>query len=208
MADFRAIAAVSETVKFVLQDNFDKTDFDNNDLQFEIFLAGDFSAKKLSAGVSVFLYRVYPSGNSRRPAGRLSAEGRRERPQLPLDLHFLLTAWAADASLAHRIVGYMMRVMEDFSILPASLLNSVIDEKVLPPVFHPDEAVEVVPSELINEDLLRLWQDLVQHEYELSVPYVARNVYIESRMVLTEGEPVQQRTSDYREMPNMAGSSS
>jgi hypothetical protein len=199
VADFRAIAAVCETVKFVLQDNFNKTDFDNNDLQFEIFLASDFAAKKLTAGVSVFLYRVYPNGVSRRPNGRLGADGRRERPQLPLDLHFLLTAWAVDASLSHRIVGYMMRVMEDYSILPASLLNSVIDAQSPTPVFHPDEAIEVVPSELINEDLLRLWQDLVQHEYELSVPYVARNVYIESRKVLTEGAPIQQRTTDYRE---------
>jgi hypothetical protein len=85
MADFRAIAAVCETVRFVLQDNFDKTQFDNTDLQFEIFLAKDFSAQKLAAGASLFLYRVYPNGTSRRPVGRLGPDGQRERPQLPVD---------------------------------------------------------------------------------------------------------------------------
>jgi hypothetical protein len=97
----------------------------------------------------------------------------------------------------------MMRVMEDHAILPASLLNSVIDVNAQPTVFHPDETVEVVPSELINEDLLRLWQDLVQHEYQLSVPYVARNIYIESRQVLVGGPPVQRRTTDYRDLSSV-----
>jgi hypothetical protein len=199
MADFRAIAAVCETVRFVLQDNFDPAEFGGSALQFDIFLASDFAAKKLTEGVSLFMYRVYPNGTNRRPSGRLNADGTRQIPQLPVDLHFLLTAWAQDPSLAHHIVGYMMRIMEDFSILPASLLNSV--NAATEAVFHPDESVEVVLAELLNEDLMRLWHDLVQTDYEISVPYVARNIYIESKQPLAQGTPVQQRTVDYRRLP-------
>lgn len=194
MADFRAIGAVCDTVVSLLQDNFDNRDFGGNDLTFQVFQAKDF-ARPMAAGVSLFLYRVYPNGTSRRPPGRLGPDGRRDRPQLPVDLHFLLTAWAAAPSLQQSIVGWMMRVMEDISILPASLLNAAALDS-----FHPDEGVEVMPAELPNEELLRLWADLVQNVYQLSVPYVARNVYIESRRTLVEGAPIQQRSFDFREV--------
>ena len=191
MADYRAFAAVSEAVLALLRSNYDPNDF-NNELEFRVFMARDFGAGSLQHGVSLFLYRVLPNGTYRAPAGRLDENGRRFRNQLAVDMHFILTAWGGSASLQHTIAGWMMRVMEDSPMLPAGLLNSV-----LPDVFQPEESVEVLMADLSNEDLLHVWETLVQNTYQLSIPYVARNIRLESRLLQAAGQPVQQRTFEH-----------
>src|SRR5690242_6982313 len=122
MASYRAIATVSDAIAHLLESRYSRDDFDGNQLEFKVYLAKDF-AKPMDAGVSVFLYRIYPNSAQRTPAGRTNGVGQRFRAQLPLDLHFLLTAWAQDASLQHTIAGWMMRIIEDTPSLPAGLLN-------------------------------------------------------------------------------------
>ncbi|MCZ6680951.1 MAG: DUF4255 domain-containing protein [Candidatus Poribacteria bacterium] len=193
MASYRAISAVGEAVIHLLRTNYRPEDF-NNELEFRVYLPRDFS-QPMAAGVSLFLYRVIPNGTHRIPSGRIGPDGRHMQTQLPLDLHFLLTAWGQDASLQHTITGWMIRTIEDTPILPAGLLNAVA-----PNVFQPDDTVEVILAELTNEDMFRIWETFAENLYQLSVPYIARNIRIESTLPLAEGELVQERTFDYREI--------
>jgi hypothetical protein len=172
MADFRAINAVTEGVLQLLRTSYDPEDF-NQELEFKAFTARDF-ANPISAGVSLFLYRVVACGVQRTPAGPVQIDGRAAGTLLPVDLRFMLTVWGGEASLQHLIVGWMMRVLEDHPILSAGLLNTVV-----PASFDPNETVEISLAELSNEDLLRMWDTLVQNVYQLSVPYVGRIVRIE-----------------------------
>jgi hypothetical protein len=180
MADFRAVATVTEAVLQLLRSNYRPEDF-GQELEFKVFTAKDF-AKPLSAGVSLFLYRIFPNGAQRTPPSRPGPDGRAFPTLLPLDLHLLLTVWGKEASLQHTVAGWMMRMLEDHPIFPAALLNAVT-----PGVFRPHETVELSLTELTNEDLLRIWDTLVQNVYQLSVPYVARVVRIESPRPLAEG---------------------
>jgi len=199
VADYRAVATVTEAVLQLLRSNYQPGDFDQ-ELEFKVFTARDFT-KPLNAGVSLFLYRIFPNGAQRNPPGRLSPEGRRLPTLLPLDLHMLLTVWGREASLQHTIAGWMMRVLEDQPIFPAGLLNAVT-----PGAFRPDETVEVLLTELTNEDLLRIWDTLVQNVYQLSVPYVARVVRIESTRPLGEGGGlVQERELRAAELESLGG---
>ncbi len=157
----------------LLRSNYDADDF-NQELEFKVFTARDF-ANPISAGVSLFLYRVVPCGVHRTPPGPIQIDGSISETLLPVDLHFMLTVWGGEASLQHTIAGWMMRVIEDHPICPAALLNAVI-----PASFAPDETVEICLAELTNEDLLRMWDTLVQNVYQLSVPYLARIVRIQS----------------------------
>jgi hypothetical protein len=191
MADFRAIVAVCDAVLRLLQTSYQPEDF-NNDLEFKSCRAEDLN-QPVTAGVTLFLYRILHNGNHRTPRGRIGVDGRRYRPQLPVDLHFLLTAWGEDASLQQTIAGWMMRTLEDTPILPAGLLNATA-----PGVFRPDEAVEIALAELNTEDLLHIWETVTENRYQLSVPYVARNVRIESTQPITTGPPIQERELDYR----------
>jgi hypothetical protein len=198
MASDRAIATVGEAVVQLLHASYRPEDF-NNELEFRVYAARDF-LQPMTAGVSLFIYRVYVNGTHRTPAGRLGRNGQRYRTQLPVDVHFLLTVWGRDASLQHAIAGWMMRVLEDTPILPAGLLNAVAAD-----VFHQDETVEVGLTELSTEDMLRLWDALVQQGYQLSVPYVARMVHLESRQLVSAGLPVQERGFDYRDTNGSRG---
>jgi len=173
MADFRAVSAVCEAVVGLLRSESAAAGFDH-EMQFRVLTARQLKEEPLNAGVSLFLYRVYIDGTHRLPAGRPGPHGSTGNHQLPLDLHFLLSFWGREASLQHRVAGWAMRVLEDYPLIPAGLLNRVAAD-----VFRPEESVEISPAELSTEDLLRLWENLAQNEYHLSVPYQARAVWVE-----------------------------
>ncbi|MCK6548975.1 DUF4255 domain-containing protein [Myxococcota bacterium] len=193
MGNVRSIAAVSRAVVTLLEANYDRTLFDN-DLEFDVYTGRDFQAP-MTAGVTVFIYRVFHNGTNRLPPGRVGADGRRQRTRLPVDLHFILTAWAPTASLQHTIVAWMMRVLEDHPLLPAGFLNHAE-----PGAFQADELVEIAPVELSTEDLLGLWERLVGQRYVLSVPYVARTVMIDSSLAEAAGPDVVERVMALREI--------
>lgn len=190
MADYHAIQAACDAVMRLMQESY-RPDLVEPmlNLQFEVYATADFK-DHMAQGVSLFLYRVHLNQTQRSPLTKL-ADGRLRRQMLPLDLHFFLTVWGAKASLQHAILGWAMRVLEDTPVLPASLLNGVRAG-----VFHDDETVEVVPGEITNEELMRIWDDLGA-EYQLSVPYIARVVKIESMQEVAEGGPVMQRRLEY-----------
>ncbi|MGY1727836.1 DUF4255 domain-containing protein [Geodermatophilus sp. SYSU D01062] len=189
MASHRAIEATCEAVVGLLRDNYPE-DLVEPPLQFSVFTKAQF-AKGLGAGVSLFLYRVYLDGTERAPEGRMLPDGRRQFPHMPVQLHFLLTAWAAHASLQQYLTGWMMRVVEDHPVLPAGLLNRRYDESS--PVFWPEETVELSVAPLDSEDLFRLWDLIGPDSYQLSVPYQARGIRVESGRLLEDQPGVQER---------------
>lgn len=159
---------------------------------FHVFVAEDFKTVDSSTnGISLFLYRAYVNANQRATQRRDPATGKTTRPPLPLELHFFLTTWAKTASLQHNMLGWMMRTLEDFPCLTASFLNERGSG-----TFSANETVEIIPGQLTNEELMRIWEDL-QVPYQLSVPYVARIVRIDSTVELGEdGLSVIQRDFD------------
>lgn len=190
MADFHAIQVTCDAVMRLLQESYRPDLIEpSSSLQFDVYATGDFK-DHMAQGVSLFLYRVHVNPTQRSPLVK-DPVGNVRRQLLPLDLHFFLTVWAPKASLQHAILGWAMRVLEDTPVLPSSLLNGVREE-----TFRGDETVELVAGQLTNEELMRIWDDLGT-EYQLSVPYVARVVRIESLAGLSEGEPVTRRQFEY-----------
>ena len=195
MATYTAIASTCEAIVRLLRSSYDPAQFGGAALDFQVYVANDFTTP-MEEGISIFLYRIYQDGTNRMPAGRMLPDGSRQGTKLPLDIHFLLTAWAKKASLQNEIAGWMMRVMEDNATLPASMLNAY-----QPNVFQPDEAVEVVLTELSVEDMFRVWEVMIGHVYQLSVPYQARRIDIDSLVSKSpDGAIIQRRVSDMREI--------
>lgn len=190
MADFHAIQVTCDAVIRLLQESYRPDLIEPAmSLQFEVYGTADFK-DHMTQGVSLFLYRVHVNGTQRSPLVK-DPEGNIRRQLLPLDLHFFLTVWAPKASLQHAILGWVLRLLEDTPVMPSSLLNGVREE-----TFRTDETVELVAGQLTNEEFMRIWDDLGT-EYQLSVPFVARVVRIESLHELSEGEPVKKRLFEY-----------
>lgn len=195
MASFRAIETISDVLVRLLRTSYDASDFDGQPLTFEAYLRDDFESP-MAMGASLFLYRVIVNGVQRTPPGRIRPNGSRERSPLPLDLHYLVTIWAREATMQHRIAGWVMRTFEDTPIMPYGVLSTL-----RPDVFRPDESAEIIIDDLSNEDLLRIWETLEVHGYALSIPYRVRNVRIESDIAETGREPVQERVFPLEEIP-------
>jgi hypothetical protein len=190
LADFHAIQVTCDAVMRLLQESYRPDLIEpSSSLQFDVYATEDFK-NHMVQGVSLFLYRVHVNTTQRSPLVK-DPVGNVRRQLLPLDLHFFITVWAPKASLQHAILGWAMRLLEDNPIISSSLLNGVRED-----TFRSDETVEVVAGQLSNEELMRIWDDLGT-EYQLSVPYVARVVRIESLSELSEGEPVTRRRFEY-----------
>ncbi|MEV6041178.1 DUF4255 domain-containing protein [Nonomuraea sp. NPDC052116] len=190
MATYRAIDTVCQAVVDLLRDSSSPAMF-NQDLDFRVYTTSDF-AQHMTAGVSLFLYRVFVNGVYRTPPGRAVPGEPARGSQLPVDLHFLLIPWSKDPSTQHVLTGWMMRTLEDLPILPSGLLN-----RRTPGVFRPDETVEVVVGDIDDEELFRLWELIGPNAYRLSIPYVARDVRIESEVEDGAGALVQERVVEF-----------
>lgn len=197
MADFRALRAVGEAVMGLLESSYQSSDFNDIVADFRMFTSRDFTNNTITNGASLFMYRIFTNGAYRIPPGRLAVDGKRNDRQLPLELHFLITVWGGEASYQYELAGWILRVLEDTPILPSAILNSTTTD-----VFRNDETIDVTHAELKTEDLFRIWDVLGVNAYQLSIPYVARVVNIESMQTLAEeyDERVQQRVLDMSEV--------
>jgi hypothetical protein len=191
MSTYAAVASTMEAIVRLMRASYDPAEFNGAVLDFQVYVSSDF-AQPMQQGVSLFLYRIYPNGASRAPQGRLLPNGQRQRTRLPLDLHFMATAWAQKASLQHEIAGWMMRVLEDHPVLSAEVLNGPAAG-----VFRPEETVTVSHTDLSVEDIFRIWETVIDNRYQLSVPYVARTLEIDSFRSEESFAPVQERVYEY-----------
>lgn len=193
MASHVGIASTGEAIVRLLRSSYDESLF-GFPLDFQVYIAKDFKTP-MKEGVSLLIYGIHYNGVARTPPGRVLSDGRRQRTKLPVDLHFLLTAWARTALLQQEIGGWMMRVMEDNPTLSAGVLNAY-----RPNVFAPDEAVDITLGQLGVEELFRIWEVIADHSYQLSIPYVARMLQIESLESMLPAAPVQERLFDLHQL--------
>lgn len=197
MASFQAVAAVAEAVIAQLKAAYSADLFDGNALEFKVYGSAQFKDNSTPSGVTLYVYRIVPNGAHRTPGGGLTRDGRRMRTSLPVEVHFLLTAWASEPSLQNAIAGFMMRVMEDHPTLPSAELN-----RVYPQAFRAEEAIEIVLGEMRNEDLFQLWDRLTERGYQISVPYLARVLLIDSLADAPAESPVTSRQIDLEQGVN------
>ncbi|GAA0451763.1 DUF4255 domain-containing protein [Streptomyces stramineus] len=124
--------------------------------------------------LSLLLYRVDFDKSTRASWSARAAED--GRSYLPLNLHYLLTAWADNAEHEHRIVGRTVQVLENVPVLSGPLLDPSGE-------WEADEGVQLVQEDLPTDDLMRMFEAL-STGFRLSVPYLARVV------VVAEPEPL------------------
>jgi hypothetical protein len=186
LANHQAIAAAAAAVVQLLEQSWHPGLLTGITPEFDVYQGKDFSSP-MATGVSVFVYQVGVDTVARTLP---PAEPDRKRP-LPVKAYLLLTAWAKDASTEHALLGWAMRTVADHPVLSSGFLNAVAAN-----VFRPDEALELTGVELTNDEVFRLWQ-VLPTSLQLSVPYVARVMRIESELVEASAGPVLERDLDF-----------
>src|SRR5262245_952437 len=95
----------------------------------------------MDIGISLYLYRVLVNTSRRNLAPAFGRDGKRYRPDLPLDLFYMMTAWGQTAEVQQRLLAWAMRELENMPTLPSGLLNHYIQET---DTFRPAETVELI----------------------------------------------------------------
>jgi hypothetical protein len=195
LATYHAIAATGQAILGLLADACPKPEFSG--IRFALYQTSDLQKPEIEEGLSLYLYRVAVNGSIRNPPPRLGPDGRRYRPSLLIDLHYLLTAWAKTAARQQRLLGWAMRTLEDTPILPQGLLNHYTPERE---VFRPNETVEIILESVGLQDLVNIWEVAKQHQ-QPSATYLVRAIALESGSDLSEMPLVQTREFDYARDP-------
>ena len=125
-------------------------------------------------------------------------------PPLPLDLHYLLTAYGADDLDAEILLGYAMQLLHEMPVLTPALIRktfsatSPVTDKLMPasvPDRNPAdladqvELCKIAPHYLTTEELSRLWSAM-QARYRPSMAYDVSVVLIESTTPVKAALPV------------------
>jgi len=155
--------------------------------------------------LNIFLYHVtYNSGwrNSELPArdARGDSVG---VPLLPLNLHYLLTAYGSADLQSEILLGYAMQILHENPVLTRAALRrtltpAAVNPGILPAAFgalraadlaDQVELVKLAPETLSNDEMSKIWTSLQSH-YRTSTSYSASVVLIESRRPARKALPV------------------
>jgi len=175
MAGFAAIAATGRSIERYLSTCFTELQpVDGSLTRVVLTTTGDLDTEGVDSPIaplalSIFLYRVDFNKTMRAAwSGVGTYDG---RGRLPLDLHYLLTAWADNAEYEHLILGRAMQCLETTPVLSGPLLLSSGG-------WAANESVQLALEDIPTEALMRTF-DSLPVKYRLSVPYVARVVRID-----------------------------
>lgn len=176
MANFNAIAGVGISIVRLLDASFAEAFKVGSPPHAQLIRTDDLrnnGSGITRPGLSLFLYRVDFNKTMR---AAWSAVGYREgRIHLPLDLHFLMTAWGENADQEQAIIGRALQELETTAILTGPLLDAASG-------WEPSDAIQLVLEEISTEAVMRTF-DSLPTDYRLSVPYIARIVRIDRARV-------------------------
>lgn len=177
MANIQAIHSVGHSIVTYLRNTYpaEAGGEEMPDCSFALLSSGEMAdTPQDTTRLTLYLYRVTINEHLRqqRP-DRMSQE---QLAPLGLDLHFMLTAWASNAQDELLPLAWAMRQLYEHPILDASALSREAG-------WGSDEVIQIIPSELSTEDMMRIW-DALEPAYRLSVSYIARRVRIDPDKVV------------------------
>lgn len=171
MANIHSIYSVGDSIVQFLRNGYPEEMRVAFPCDFRVVSSGELAdvPEEIDTTVALYLYRTIVNQHIRNVSST-SQSGPAGVP-LSLDLHLLLSFWADSAAAEQTICAWVMRQLHQHPILDVSSLTAEGG-------WRNDDVVHIIPAELSNEDLMRVWDALAPH-YRLSVSYTARVVRIE-----------------------------
>lgn len=181
MANIHSINSVSSSVIQFLRNAYPQELREAHPCDFRVLSSGELAegTDEFSTTLSLYLYRIIMNEHVR----NAPASNQRRDAAVPLsvDLHFMLSVWSDSASAEHSICAWAMSQLHQHPIMD---ISSLTEEGG----WATDDVVHIIPAELSNEDLMRIW-DAIAPYYRLSVSYIARVIRIDTDAAET-GLPV------------------
>jgi hypothetical protein len=172
MANIQSINSVGDSIMQFLRNAYPSELRDAHPCDFRVISSGEMadSTEDFTTTVSLYLYRIIMNEHVRNTSTTRNL--RDSSVPLSVDLHFMLSVWANSAEAEHTICAWTMSQLHQHPIMDVSSLTEEGG-------WSTDDVVHIIPAELSNEDLMRIW-DAIAPYYRLSVSYIARVVRIDS----------------------------
>lgn len=167
MSDFTAIAAVTETLKALLEQQLPGLEVDI--LKTPADLGG--AAPK----VNVYLYRVEPNPFAANLDWQAIGETQLVAPPFALNLHYLITPYGPDEPEIQRTLGEVMRVFHERPLVRQG------DPVLALALSDMTEELRIVPRVLPLNDMIDLWRSFEKPAYRLSATYEVSAILVDSR---------------------------
>lgn len=192
MSDFTAIRAVSMSLQALLKDEITKNpDPQLNGVGIDLLSPKEMELAGTPVGVSLWLYRVTRYGDILNNPPERPAPNQLRRQSLPVTLYYLVTPITTDPEGKQALLGRLLQVMNDHSILRGSDLGDSLKGSPI--------ELRVVLETLTLEELTRIWNAL-EEPYQLSVTYMVQVVNIDSDLEPVQASPVTVKEAKYTQI--------
>lgn len=181
MANVFGIHSVGDSVVTYLKDSYPEPLRSEYPCEFRLISSADLEdTDDIDTAVMFYLYRIVPDIHTR---NRPQIHNHAKSPYpLSVCLNYLLIIWADNPIAEHTIASWVMLQLHQYPQLDNSMLS-------INAQWGPHDQLQIVPLELSNEDLFRLWDSLAPN-YRLSIPYTIRVIRIEPTVTTVVGKPV------------------
>lgn len=204
MSNPLAIAAVTTTLRSILQQRFDTEG--SGGIVVTTRPLDKAQGQDASNGdrINLFLYQTQLNATWRNMDIPSQVKpGETGQPLLPLNLYYLLTAYAQNEDYpnptSHRLLGQAMSIFHDHPILTSADIKAALptNDFLEYDLDQQLEQVRIVYQPMSVEELFNLWSTF-QTPYRISAAYEVSVVLIESRLPAKTPLPVLKRQSDDR----------
>lgn len=187
MANLFAIHSVGSSLITYLRNTYPEPLRTEYPCDFRLLSSGEMAdLGDVGTAVTLYLYRITVDEHLR--TAPMNYKPMDSAIPLSVDLHYLLSVWADSALVEHTIVAWVMSELNQHCVLDKATLSADGG-------WFDGDQIQIVPVELSNEDLMRIW-DALAPNYRLSVSYKARVVRIDPEPIPT-GKPVVARRLDF-----------
>lgn len=170
MSTIYSVHSVGDSLVAFLRNTYPEPLRTEHPCEFRLISSGELEEHNdMGTAVSLYLYRLDIDKHARNNPHPDHLKGN-PRP-LYLCLYYIFIIWADTPLVENTIATWVMSQMHQHPVLDQSILSASGG-------WQPDEQVLIVPVEMSNEDLMRMWEAMAP-SYRLSLPYIARVVRID-----------------------------
>jgi len=192
MSDYTVISAVSSTLKEILKQNITLSpDAELNGVEIYLLSPKEMQDAGNSVGISVWLYKVSRMAEMLNEPPERIGPNQVARVPLPVLLFYLITPITSDPETRHTLLGRVLQVLNDHSILRGSDLQGALEGTT--------EQLRVNLEALSLEELSLVWEALSE-PYQLSVTYLIQVAKIDSDLEPVKSSPVIEKEATYSQI--------
>ncbi len=191
MSDYTAFSAVSSTLQTLLTNNITNALAVPLNVPIQLYSPPEMDTVGQVPGISLWLYKVTRMAEMMNEPPERKSATQLARTPLPVLLHYLVTPMATDPLTRQTLLGRVLQVFNDHSILRGTDLQGVLQNTA--------EQLRVSLEALTLEELSLVW-DALGAPYQLSVTYLVQVVKIDSDLELVKSGPVLEREVTYSQI--------